>query len=82
MPSTSPTPDKNTTEQTKPTTKRLKVQYTDFLYSLDKELEYNDHLIVDDGHLMTKHKGIYIKECPHLRDVEELYLQRNICQQR
>lgn len=26
---------------------------------------------------MTKPKGIYIKECPHLRDVEELYLQRN-----
>ncbi len=78
VPSTSPTPDKNTTEQTKPTTKKVKkVQYTDFLYSLDKELEYNDHLIVDDGNLMTKPKGIYIKECPHLRDVEELYLQRN-----
>ncbi|MCH4470652.1 glucosaminidase domain-containing protein [Staphylococcus haemolyticus] len=69
---------KNTKEDVKPSMKKIKkVQYTDFLYSLDKELEYNDHLIVDDGNLMTKPKGIYIKECPHLRDVEELYLQRN-----
>ncbi|MBE7356737.1 glucosaminidase domain-containing protein [Staphylococcus haemolyticus] len=68
----------STGEAKKPHFKEIKkVQYTDFQYSLDKELEYNDHLIVDDGKLMTKPKGIYIKECPHLRDVEELYLQRN-----
>ncbi|RIL72716.1 CHAP domain-containing protein [Staphylococcus devriesei] len=77
VPSTSPTIDKNTTPETKPTTKKVKkVEYTDFLLTLDKQLEYNYHLIIDEGKQLETPKGIYIKECPYLRDVEELYLQR------
>lgn len=69
---------KNMKEDTKPITKKVtKVSYTSFASDLDKELEYIHQFAVDDGKPIGKVKGIYIKECPYLRSVEELYLQRN-----
>jgi len=77
----SPTPkpsNKNVKEDTKPITKKVtKVSYTSFASDLDKELEYIHQFAVDNGKPIGKVKGIYIKECPYLRSVEELYLQRN-----
>lgn len=69
---------KNMKEDTKPITKKVtKVSYTSFASDLDKELEYIHQFAVDNGEPIGKVKGIYIKECPYLRSVEELYLQRN-----
>ncbi|WVX90598.1 lysin [Xanthomonas phage SU1] len=76
-PEKDPTP-KNTKEDTKPITKQVtKVSYTSFASDLDKELEYIYHFAVFGGDLIGDIKGIYIKESPHLRSVEELYMQRN-----
>ena len=69
---------KNTKEDTKPITKQVtKVSYTSFASDLDKELEYIYHFAVFGGDPIGDIKGIYIKESPHLRSVEELYMQRN-----
>lgn len=76
-PSKDPTP-KNTKEDTKPITKTVtQVKYTNFTDSLDKKLEYIYHFAVVGGQDIGNVKGIYIKESPHLRSVEELYMQRN-----
>ena len=76
-PEKDPTP-KNTKEDTKPITKQVtKVSYTSFASDLDKELEYIYHFAVFGGDPIGDIKGIYIKESPHLRSVEELYMQRN-----
>lgn len=76
-PEKDPTP-KNTKEDTKPITKQVtKVSYTSFSSSLDKDLEYIYHFAVFGGEPIGDIKGIYIKESPYLRSVEELYLQRN-----
>ncbi|PTK22541.1 glucosaminidase domain-containing protein [Staphylococcus hominis] len=67
-----------TGEAKKPNFKEItKVSYTSFASDLDKELEYIHQFAVDNGEPIGKVKGIYIKECPYLRSVEELYLQRN-----
>ena len=72
------TTSKNTKEDVKPSMKKItKVSYTSFASDLDKELEYIHQFAVDNGEPIGKVKGIYIKECPYLRSVEELYLQRN-----
>lgn len=72
-----PTP-KNMKEDTKPITKTVtQVKYTNFTDSLDKKLEYIYHFAVVGGRDIGNVKGIYIKESPHLRSVEELYMQRN-----
>lgn len=72
-----PTP-KNTKEDTKPITKTVtQVKYTNFSSILDKKLEYIYHFAVVGGEDIGDVKGIYIKESPHLRSVEELYMQRN-----
>lgn len=66
-----------TGEAKKPGFKEIKkVSYTDFELTLDKELDYIYHYIIDTGNPLTKPKGIYVKECSYMRDVEELYLQR------
>lgn len=76
-PEKDPTP-KNTKEDTKPITKQVtKVSYTSFSSSLDKDLEYIYHFAVFGGDPIGDIKGIYIKESPYLRSVEELYMQRN-----
>ena len=76
-PEKDPTP-KNTKEDTKPITKQVtKVSYTSFSSSLDKDLEYIYHFAVFGGEPIGDIKGIYIKESPYLRSVEELYMQRN-----
>lgn len=53
------------------------VKYTNFSSILDKKLEYIYHFAVVGGEDIGDVKGIYIKESPHLRSVEELYMQRN-----
>lgn len=53
------------------------MSYTSFASDLDKELEYIYHFAVFGGDPIGDIKGIYIKESPHLRSVEELYMQRN-----
>lgn len=76
-PEKDPTP-KNTKEDTKPITKTVtQVKYTNFSSILDKKLEYIYHFAVVGGEDIGDVKGIYIKESPHLRSVEELYMQRN-----
>lgn len=82
-PNPTPTPPKvdttpkNTTEQTKPIIKEVKmVKYTAFSSILDQKLEYNNHHVVF-GDVLTKPKGIFIKESQHMRSVEEIYIQRN-----
>lgn len=76
-PEKDPTP-KNTKEDTKPITKQVtKVSYTSFASDLDKDLEYIYHFAVFGGEPIGDIKGIYIKESPYLRSVEELYMQRN-----
>ncbi|WP_154895640.1 N-acetylglucosaminidase, partial [Staphylococcus pasteuri] len=51
--------------------------YTSFASDLDKPLEYIYHFAVFGGDPIGDIKGIYIKESPYLRSVEELYMQRN-----
>lgn len=73
------TKDVTTTgEAKKPQFKEItKVSYTSFSSSLDKDLEYIYHFAVFGGEPIGDIKGIYIKESPYLRSVEELYMQRN-----
>ena len=68
---------KTTAKDDKPKYKNVtKVSYTSFSDNLDRELEYIDHFVAH-GKRREKTKGIYIKECPFMRSVQELYKQRD-----